>query len=193
MPTDSSLPARCSIRLPTTEGWIEVSFTFIQDRFAHHVQWFSGATHLALLSSCEGDDEQPWPPSPPMQQLDGAAVHGGKAILGVGLAGQSHWSLSVCVQEQAKRIEWDVACRVAGQPQWLGSTYRLWCALDHEPDGNFLVALPDGELRLSAAVEDPGRSYAEQNGEWLIIAPADFPTRNAAAQTYRWRYYCELV
>ncbi|MFM7073965.1 MAG: hypothetical protein ACKO38_19435 [Planctomycetota bacterium] len=79
----------------------------------------------SLLESCEGQSGDIWPASPPLQQLlvESRAEAGQVALL-VGMAGRSHWSLSV--EPLADRIgfRFDAACRLSGPPEWLGHVWR---------------------------------------------------------------------
>jgi len=46
----------------------------------------------------------------------------GAALVGVGQAGRSHYSASVTA-EAGGTLRFEVACRISGEPGWLGSTY----------------------------------------------------------------------
>lgn len=108
-------------------------------------------TRLArcLLESLEGQSGDIWPGSPPLQQLliESRAEAGHVALL-VGMAGRSHWSLSV--EPLADRIgfRFDAACRLSGPPEWLGHAWR---------PSNLLVPL--------AAVPPASESLWETNRE----------------------------
>ncbi|GIW96182.1 MAG: hypothetical protein KatS3mg110_4223 [Pirellulaceae bacterium] len=180
------------IHLPTPEGRIAVAFAFRIDRFCHRVDWVSEKTVLPLLSSAEGDDQQPWPTSPPIQQLDQLQERDRVVLLGLGMAGQSHWSISVSVDGASSRLVWDVACRIQGTPDWLGSTYRLWCAVDQEQDDTLAFALPDATCRLCAADSPPGRCCMERQAEWVMLIPDEPPQASRFVATYRWRYYLQV-
>jgi len=48
----------------------------------------------------------------------------GPAVLGVGLAGRSHFSASVTAcPDRPGALLFEIACRIREQPDWLGSTY----------------------------------------------------------------------
>lgn len=70
-------------------------------------------------------NEEDWPASPPIQQLSLETIQGAAALLGVGQAGKSHWSISVeairCDAQPA--LKFDIACRCRARPSWLGSSY----------------------------------------------------------------------
>jgi hypothetical protein len=49
----------------------------------------------------------------------------GEAIVGVGLAGRSHFSASIASDPHAADvIRFEIACRLHEPPGWIGSTYR---------------------------------------------------------------------
>jgi len=78
-----------------------------------------------VFESIEGTPEEDWPPSPPLQELHLEARPDGKQLaLLVGMAGTSHWSLSVEFDAAAGTAVFDVACRVKRAPGGLGSRYR---------------------------------------------------------------------
>jgi hypothetical protein len=57
--------------------------------------------------------------------LPRGAAGGGSALVGVGLAGRSHFSASIAPDPQvADAIRFEIACRLHEPPLWLGSTYR---------------------------------------------------------------------
>ena len=84
---------------------LQVRFTRVGDRFAHCIEFVvaRNAIGVPLLTSVEGDNNSAWPPSATLQQLhierrDGvgrSAETFSHVALMVGLAGRSHWSLSV--------------------------------------------------------------------------------------------------
>lgn len=71
------------------------------DRWSHQVVIGDGPQETLLLSSLEGDSQQVWPPSPPLQDLDRHELPDGAAVLAVGMAGTSHWSASFSIQRNA--------------------------------------------------------------------------------------------
>jgi hypothetical protein len=97
------------------------------DRFIHQIESLLDGEATLMFSSVEGEPNEPWPPGPPWQELH---VHeqpdGSSALMLVGQAGKSHWSMSVTVDNDANAIVFDVACRVRETPAFLGCTY-----LDH--------------------------------------------------------------
>lgn len=99
-------------------------FTWHRDRWRHDVTTTVG--HWVSLEG--GDDDRAdarWPASPALVELSLIALADGPAVLGVGLAGRSHFSLSVrpCPRT-ADTILFDAACRIHEPAAWLGSTYR---------------------------------------------------------------------
>ncbi len=89
---------------------------------------------VVLLESCEGQSSDTWPASPPLQQLliepRGAAGH---VALLVGMAGRSHWSLSIEPLVDRVGFRFDAACRLSGPPEWLGHVWRAAAAARERP------------------------------------------------------------
>jgi len=184
-----------------TSGSCRVVFTRVGDRFAHRIEWVSRATGetVACLESLEGTPEDSWPPSPPLKELHYEERAAQTVALAVGMAGRSHWSLAVeadsddLVPDDGGRFVFDVACRITGEPAWLGSRYRLVVAPGRGDDERHLDAsgralhLPDGWQLETLAVEGhAARLVIRSRNEVQIVAPAPEPPTRPT--TIRWRY-----
>ena len=113
-----------TLTLETSDGRLRVEFQWQRDRFTQLL--FVDSVEAG--NSIEGDAADAWPSSPPLQQLSLEEINGSKVILGVGAAGQGHWSISVEIDHQnegADAFKFELACRSKQQPPFLGSTYRL--------------------------------------------------------------------
>lgn len=107
-------------------GALKIEFEKIGDRFSHKLLIERDGEWSVVLESIEGTDEERWPASPPLQQIVAEPI--GKdsrtVLLGVGLSGTGHWSISVD-ENEAGGLLMDIACRVSGDHGFLGSTWRL--------------------------------------------------------------------
>jgi hypothetical protein len=75
--------------------------------------------------------------------LPRTAAAGGSAIVGVGLAGRSHFSASIVPDpEVANAIRFEIACRLHEAPLWLGSTYRAGGQLHQLTAADAVTTLP---------------------------------------------------
>ncbi|MFI4875936.1 MAG: hypothetical protein ACIALR_11380 [Blastopirellula sp. JB062] len=110
-----------------------VSFPRRGDRFGHVVSVVSGEEIRPCLVSLEGDDAEPWPDSPPIQQLSVEQRPAGAVALGVGQAGKSHWSVTVETFSQERRIDFHVACRMKIHPAQISSRYANLLGGDVQP------------------------------------------------------------
>lgn len=105
---------------------LRVQFTKELDRLAHTISVVRGEQVVPLLQSCEGTDQQEFPPSPPAQQIAIQEIDERQVALLVGMAGRSHWSASVESFPSERRLNFDVACRVnPNQSGSLSSTYQV--------------------------------------------------------------------
>lgn len=124
---------------------LRLDFVHEFDRWSHQVA--ARPEGPIVLSSCEGDANDDWPPSPPLQEVDPHEFDLNRsAILGVGKSGNSHWSASfesgldsksINPTQAASResaldcggIRIELAClrgeNSQGPPPQLGSRYRL--------------------------------------------------------------------
>jgi len=106
-------------------GAMEVVFEWANDRWGHRV--LAGGT--VRVESVEGPappaDDPRWPASPVLTEVSLIDIGGRQAILGVGLAGRSHFSASITSHPRlADTLLFEIACRVQEEPEWLGTTYR---------------------------------------------------------------------
>lgn len=201
---------------------LELTFWIEADRCAHRLAAIAGTQRVVLLESMEGAAVEPWPSSPPWQQVNGSSVYGGasraNAILLVGAAGSSHWSASVeriCVERTQKGASsvqrgqgllpvtgllFDVACRAKSRPKCLSSTYRI--ANPHqvvlEPPGSECLPLglqtEIGRYELRGLPLGPTQPDSCQLGssDNLVWLAMPIGTYQGPA-TFRWRYQIRLV
>jgi hypothetical protein len=106
-----------------------VEFFRLRDRVAHRVivqrdAVVSTVAETTVWESIEGDDLQHWPASPAYQEVSIETIGDRDVALLVGMAGKSHWSLSVDIDADRGSIRFDAACRIAVPPESLGSTYN---------------------------------------------------------------------
>jgi hypothetical protein len=105
-------------------GETSVEFTWDVDRWRHEIRTTDGST----WSSIEGvhhDADPRWPESPVLTELSLQEIAGKTVLLGVGLAGRSHFSLCVTVHpDEEDTLQFEAACRINAPAERLGSTYR---------------------------------------------------------------------
>ncbi len=176
--------------LTSTNGLLRVVFTWSDDRFAHVIeQSNANGGWRTLLRSREGTPSDPWPPSPPFQQLEPhIAGTGLTSLLAVGLAGTSHWSTSVeeiladTTETPEARLRFDVACRTKKPSDELTSSYsasgQSWL-----PYGGGVVLHTDFDGTVSKLVSDSAISIG---GDSLAIRSKTIPSRHPT--TARWSY-----
>jgi hypothetical protein len=108
-------------------------FTWTGDRWSHRITTEAGGETdgwNSLDGAWPPANDPRWPASPALVELSRVALPrgaagGGSALVGVGLAGRSHFSASIAPDPQvADAIRFEIACRLHAPPIWLGSTYR---------------------------------------------------------------------
>lgn len=156
----------------------------------HTIDFVAQDRRQPLLVSVEGVDDQSWPESPPLQQLDPLKpAENRSAVLLVGMAGTSHWSLSAEAQASSGEIAFDVACRLHESPTWLGSRYRLAEGVSPIRDSSnqaIELELPSGSCWLSMD-RLVSKGPLELCDRHLAARPeVRFPAELPA--TVRWRY-----
>jgi hypothetical protein len=155
---------------------LRVVFFETGKRIAHRIEAIEGEVWQPVLVSCEGIDQEAWPTSPALQSLH-IERHGADDIAFlVGMAGRSHWSASIRANQAHDRIEFEIACRVAGEPRWLGSKYELSDATGRSP------------LDIPLRIEVAERTAATiENGIHILAAPS---SDGASPRTIAWSYSC---
>lgn len=161
------------------------------DRLAHRVLLAAqGRSASPLVESWEDQQSLAWPASPPYQQMDQCVLADGReGLVGVGMAGTSHWS--VAIESHDDSLWWDVACRVQREPEFLGSVYRVrdsecWEARESEPAVARGRVLNDG--RQIVFRWDPATTEVHwpQDALEFEVRPRQWPESFPA--TVRWKY-----
>jgi len=112
-------------------------FTWNGDRWTHRITTGEATIWTSLDGPCPPANDPRWPASPVLVELSRVSLPrarvtvprsdaaGGQAIVGVGLAGRSHFSASIAPDpHDAGVIRFEIACRLHEPPGWIGSTYR---------------------------------------------------------------------
>ena len=102
---------------------VSVSFEKLPDRFSHQIE-FSNPERKILLVSEEGSSDQIWPASPALQELHFESRTESDVLLAVGMAGDSHYSLSV-ESNRVNELRFQFASRFKKQPEFIGSSYKV--------------------------------------------------------------------
>jgi hypothetical protein len=171
-------------------GGLRVRFALHEDRYSHEISLADGSQWIPILLSVEGSPEDEWPTSPPLQSLHLESRPGNRQLaLLVGMAGHSHWSMSVELDPATARVTFDVACRARGGPLGhLGSRYKaLHPSAEQGPRGAICIPTATASVRLGleiCAAFGDARLDVKADVIHLIAAPpsSDQP------RTVRWGY-----
>ncbi len=165
------------------------------DRYSHQVELICGDRTVVICQSIEGNDHDAWPLSPPIQQLHLEDQANGRVILGVGLAGKSHWSVSNEAKSDTAALRFDWACRYGSDQASLGTTYRLLQPIVPSPKANgsnFSVAIDGKQLQCSVDVNASLEWLQGPDGSvQLRLMPTSYPARLPA--TAQWAYAWKLL
>jgi hypothetical protein len=124
---------------------------------------------IEVGKSIEGDADESWPTSPPLQQLSLERINNAPVNLDVGAAGTRHWSISLELDsDDPSAFKFDLACRCPQPHTFLGSRYQL---------SKQLSMLSLGE-------------QVQVHNEGTIIT-ASIPVRES--DTYQWSYRIALA
>ena len=110
---------------------LRLQFDKSGDRWGHRWQLVDSTGQTTdVLTSLEGNDQDTFPASSALQEINLHELPTGQAVLGVGMAGKGHWSASYSVEmsDEQPVIKCDLACllkQLNVDGQWLGSTYSV--------------------------------------------------------------------
>ncbi len=172
---------------------LRATFLLQRDRYAHRIEVLEHGRVTICLTTEEGDADDQWPPSPPLQQYSTEAGGAGESVvLLLGMAGKNHWSASVESDATTATLVFDVACRVARRPRWLGSTYCVEPPITLDSQGTPSVVV--GDRRAKAIVEPADAACTTpvtQDGNRVMVAPS--PPDAPPPFTVRWKYRIRLT
>lgn len=172
------------------DAGLRTTFVWREDRYAHVVSLIAPDGAHTLFESVEGGPHDAWPPSPALQHLSIQGQGDRRVALLVGMAGKSHWSMSVEVAATGRGFVFDVACRVNDRAAELGSSYLCQGPAQEDPR----TATGRLDTRRYALVLDPGlpadgQSLATLADRVRVRCP---PPRSTVPCTARWKYLVTL-
>ena len=178
------------IEVKNREGvGLRIQAIWVADRFHHEVLLVTPDSSESLLKSKEGTPEDDWPTSPPLQDISVQEVHGNPALLGVGMAGKSHWSLSFMATDQGQvAMNCDIACLTRKTPDGpVGSIYRLKSSA--QQSGRQVILSPAGlasqNVRIECVEQDLLHGSTKLMADQLVIRPRE-PI--VGPGTVQWKY-----
>ena len=99
-----------------------VQFFKKNNRFGHVVSFGREDQLYKLVSYCEEETE--WPRNPPIQDVHFEDRDQSRVLLGVGMAGRSHYSISIR-SDLTTTLEFEFACHIKSRAEFLGTQYFL--------------------------------------------------------------------
>lgn len=165
---------------------LRIVFRREADRIAHVVQSIEDGSFVTWLESVEGTADEAWPASPPCQEIHFERREGDRQLaLSIGMAGQSHWSVSVELNAEGDRATFDVACRVRARPAKVGSFYRI-------PDDRAAACQMASSTRIHLGAELAVLAAADLQTSFRVLPPDGLKITPRAADnwpaTIRWKY-----
>lgn len=165
-----------------------VAMRFVDDRFETELLLCSANDSQVVCRSKEGEADQPWPSHGPLQEVVKQSGDAGPFLAGVGRCGKSHWSVIIAAISQGNGIEFDFACRVKSDPEWLGSTYQL-------TSGGTFVTLDSGQIGIEIGDQTvllaADATSISVSGDDVVQFRAS-SEKQGLPYTARWKYGFEL-
>ena len=169
---------------------LRIAFAPCGDRMVHSialVERIGDADRITpLCSSVEGTANETWPASSPLQSLSIEQRATGDVALLVGMAGRSHWSASFETFAGLSKLRIEHACRVGGEPTWLGSGYQL-------PTGELVIE----HNHAHEVIQLVGKTRIRWRSEQIEMSDShqlNFPAIQPwHAKPVRWQYALEIV
>ncbi len=121
----------------SNEPQIVLQFAQAEDRWHHRFVVIVNDEATEFMSSVEGNSEEDWPASPPIQEASLHELPDGNAVLCVGMAGKSHWSAAYSIEnaDVGEYLRADLAC-LQNEPS---ATAKLSSQFAVNPDWSFNV------------------------------------------------------
>lgn len=149
---------------------ISVQFYRFENRFGHQIDIDLAAGSLKLRTDDALVDE--WPPSPPLQDIHFEDRGEHQLLFGVGMAGQTHYSLSIDC-DLRHELKFEFAARLKALPDFLGTRYRLMKDDLGGGHARELLGLVSVDMTTALHVE-----FSEGKTETLTVMPAAARTPN---------------
>jgi hypothetical protein len=106
----------------------------------------------------------------------------------MGMAGRSHWSLSIAVNPSLPALEFDVACRPAGESEYLSSGYEATDSATLQRRGPaVLIRHPLGRCRLQPVAAEGFADQSVRVDDHGVFMKVE-ALRQAGLKTCRWQY-----
>ncbi len=169
-------------------GTLTVRYTKWQDRLCHTIGIVYEDVFVPFLESVEGNADEPWPTSPPMQQMveESFSPSANPVLLGVGLSGNGHWSTAIETQ-LAHGLKFDIACKNSKGATRFGSEYRVLAKAERGIEGGAISLQRDttaGKATVEIAVSI-GEIRFLPDEQKIRICPQSDPE---SIRTHRWCY-----
>ena len=115
-----------SLEISNDDGLATVSFFAIEKQFGHEIRIERDGKKIVLRT----DDQiaASWPPAPPLQDIHFEERENGQLLFGVGMAGNTHYSLSIAAEKTTLKFEF--AAFVKNEPGFVGTSYRMDQSVD---------------------------------------------------------------
>ena len=170
---------------------LRVHMVWKDDRYQHCVDWVAGDQTFRLLESVEGVGDDLWPPSPALQQLTVEQRTQSRQVgLMVGMAGNSHWSISIENDPLERSMLFEVACRVADTEAGnLQTTYKSSVPIKIVDPIERIAEMSIAGRRCRIKIESTGRGELDElviDGNMVTITPTEMPSSWPA--TIGWKY-----
>lgn len=170
-------------------GNVQVVFRWHGDRWEHEIMLMhsvDASLSSIFFRSVEGPHsmrgDAHWPSSPSLVELDTLEQPKSNVILAVGMAGRSHFSLSISAlpNDLSGSLLFEHACRWKGSLGWIGSTYESIIPRNGSFIGDCLRIIPH-----ESVVSESCSLTADGLGFLQIVPQISFPHTDLLNQTER--------
>jgi hypothetical protein len=147
------------------------------------------ASAVPLLQSVPSAKEMAWPRFPPLQELAQESHSDTEVLLGVGMAGKSHWSVSVDRRQEPHQpaMVFDFACRLSESPTFLGACWMLGDGLKSTPPASLDLPWQLRQNEITIATLTPNsHTSLRLDGNQVQVIPE--PGKGVLQGTIRWGF-----
>jgi len=101
-----------------------VEFYRFGKQFGHRIGFHGFNGQPIFANTVETFSDPVWPDAPPVQDVHFEERGSSQVLLGLGMAGKSHYSVSICSNTRDE-LKFEFACHLKENPGFLGSVYSF--------------------------------------------------------------------
>ena len=166
-----------------------VEFYRFAKQFGHRIGFHGFNSQPIFANTVETFSEQVWPDAPPVQDVHFEDRGTSQVLLGLGMAGKSHYSVSIG-SNLRDELKFEFACHVKEKPGFLGTVYSFAQAstgFHHSIKQGIIDQVISQDEHSLTEFESVAETDSLQNRAGLRVTPRT-AYDGSASQTIQWGF-----